>query len=96
MLYEFDILVNKYEHEQQSRVGSRSSYYCEAFCSALIAFFETKLPPLNEVFRSEDCTIREKLEQVLASTYEKFLCKVVAENKDHLKAEFCDQVAIDM
>ena len=96
MLYEFDVLVNKFEHEQQQKSGGRVNYFCEAFCGALISFFEKKLPLLDEAFHSDDVKTKEKLDKVLASTYEKFLCKVVAVNKDHLKVEFCDQVAIDM
>ena len=36
------------------------------------------------------------MQKIQSNTYEKFLFKVVAAHKEHLKIEFCDQVAVDM
>ena len=36
------------------------------------------------------------MQKIQSCTYEKFLYRATGAHKDHLKVEFCDQVAIDM
>ena len=96
MLYEFDILVNEAENSQNRKTGGHKQYFCEAFCGALIVFFEKKMTVLNRIFVSKEDHTSEKVKRMQSNTYEKFLFKVVMSHKEHLKVEFCDQVAIEM
>ena len=90
MMYEYDILVNESENINSKKSGSHKQYFCEAFCDALVAFFEKKIPTLEAVFTARDQFSRERMQKIQSHTYEKFLYQVVAAHKEHLKVEFCD------
>ena len=54
MLYEFDILVNESENIKNKKSGNHKHYFCEAFCEALVTFFEKKIPVLEAIFAARD------------------------------------------
>ena len=64
MMYEYDILVNESENTSSKKSGNHKQYFCEAFCDALVAFFEKKIPILETVFTARDQGSRERMQKI--------------------------------
>lgn len=70
----------------------------QAFFSALVTFFEEKMPLISDVFAQTIATYGNEshLNLLRKSICEKFLIKVSIQHKEHVMLEFCDQVSIEM
>ena len=64
MLYEFDILVNESENNQHKKNSGHKQYFCEAFCEALVSFFEKKLPTIDGIFTVKEDHISDKMSNI--------------------------------